>query len=48
MSTINMHKMMKQIMSLESIQKSNKCGKEFQEWSCDFCYSKSVLVGRLR
>ena len=24
-------------------QKCDSCGKEFQEWSCDFCYTKNVI-----
>jgi len=24
-------------------QKCNDCGKEFQEWSCDYCYAKFMI-----
>ena len=30
-------------MSLISIFKCKTCGKEFEDWSCDFCYTKTVL-----
>jgi hypothetical protein len=25
------------------VRKCNDCGKTFQEWACDYCYTKSVL-----
>lgn len=30
-------------MTMISVQKCNDCGNNFTEWSCDFCYLKSVL-----
>ena len=30
-------------MSQTINQKCNNCGYTFEEWSCDHCYSKSVL-----
>ena len=25
------------------IQTCNNCGKEFHEWSCDYCYTKIII-----
>jgi len=30
-------------MSVILLQKCNECGKEFQEWSCDYCYTKFII-----
>ena len=30
-------------MSQTIIQKCNECGQTFDEWACDYCYTKSVL-----
>lgn len=30
-------------MKLISFQKCEDCGKEFQDWACDFCYSNVVV-----
>ena len=30
-------------MNVVSVQKCDNCGKEFQEWSCDSCYTKSMI-----
>jgi hypothetical protein len=31
-------------MSEITFQKCNDCGKAFEEWSCDFCYTKNVII----
>jgi len=35
-------------MNMISVQQCNECGKKFQEWSCDYCYTKSIIqrIGR--
>ena len=30
-------------MNMISVQQCNECGKEFQEWSCDYCYTKIMI-----
>jgi len=30
-------------MNMVSVQKFNESGKEFQEWSCDYCYTKFII-----
>jgi len=44
LSTIHILKVSKNIMNLEAIKKCRKCGKQYRDWSCDYCYSKSVLM----
>ena len=43
MSTINILISKKNNMSFVLLQKCKKCGKDFQEWSCAFCYTESIL-----
>jgi len=30
-------------MNMISLLRFNQCGKKFQEWSCDYCYTKSII-----
>lgn len=43
LSTIHILKTLIKFMKMISVQKCNNCGNNFTEWSCDFCYLKSVL-----
>lgn len=31
-------------MRLKTIFKCKNCGNGFEDWSCDFCYTKSVFM----
>ena len=43
LTTIDILKKQKDIMSLVSVEKCKTCGAIHEDWSCERCYYKSVI-----
>ena len=41
--SLHIHKKLNLLMKRLEIQMCNRCGKEFHEWSCDYCYAKIII-----
>ena len=42
-SALHIERKLNYHMKIGVIQKCESCGKEFHEWSCDYCYAKIII-----